>query len=426
MNYGCVVKRGMRLKGNGRLWENIFSMVTLRGMEYILSFLLVPYLLRTLGPANYGAIAFMQGIAAYYNLFIDFGFNLTAPRKLARSSAGETPYIFSTFMWAKVLLLVCVTFVFGIILWGADRAGIVSVDTYLFTAVYTAVIGNVLFPVWFFQGIQEMRYITIINLLGRLFCILGIFALVSSEDDYILAAFLQSCTPFIAGILSLVLISRRYHGMWRCPDFQKIKSAFKEAKQIFISNLAISLYTNTDIVVLGILTNDTVVGYYSGADKLLNCIKRGVSAVNDAVYPYISKMLTVDRDRAIRFLRKQMAVYVIGGITGGLILLFGAPVFIPWLLGPKYIPSILPLQIMSFVPLIVALSNIFGYETMLPFGMEKVYSRILILASFLNLVIIGPFVWVYQENGVSLAMFITETFVAVVQGLVLHKNKILL
>lgn len=121
-----------------------------------------------------------------------------------------------------------------------------------------------------------------------------------------------------------------------------------------------------------------------------------------------------------------MMVYVAGGIVGGMILLFGAPLFIPWLLGSKYVASILPLQIMSFVPFMVALSNIFGYETMLPFGMEKIYSRILVLASFVNLVIIGPFVWIYQESGVSMAMFITETFITIVQGYVLHKRRILL
>ena len=64
------------------LVENIFSMVTLRGLEYLLSFLLVPYLLRVLGPTNFGAVAFMQGVVVYFNLFIDYGFNLTAPRAL--------------------------------------------------------------------------------------------------------------------------------------------------------------------------------------------------------------------------------------------------------------------------------------------------------------------------------------------------------
>nr|WP_269459748.1 oligosaccharide flippase family protein [Dialister massiliensis] len=74
----CIVtflqRKIILVKANRVLVENIFSMLTLRGLEYILSFLLVPYMLRTLGPTNYGAIAFMQSVVAYFNLFIDFGF----------------------------------------------------------------------------------------------------------------------------------------------------------------------------------------------------------------------------------------------------------------------------------------------------------------------------------------------------------------
>lgn len=414
------------MKEIGRLWENIFSMVTLRGMEYILSFLLVPYLLRTLGPANYGAIAFMQGIAAYYNLFIDFGFNLTAPRKLARSPVEGIPHIFSIFMWSKVLLLVIVTVAFGILLWGADRIGIISLNPYLFAAIYTAVIGNVLFPVWFFQGIQEMRYITTINLLGRFFCILGIFTLVNTEADFILAAFLQSCTPVFAGICSLFLIHRKFPGILQLPRWSELKRVYGEGWQIFLSTLAINLYTASDVVVLGLLTNHTIVGYYSGADKLINCVKFGVGAINDAVYPYISRLMKESQIKAFSLLRKQLFIYTGFGIIGGFLILFGSPVVVPFLLGSTYIPSILPLQIMAFVPLAVAVSNVLGYETMLPLGMEKTYSRILFCASVLNLMIIVPFIYWKDASGVAAAMLVTEIFVTMMMGCVLWKKHILL
>lgn len=414
------------MKKHNSLIENIFSMLTLRGLEYILSFLLVPYLLRVLGPANFGAVAFMQGVIVYFNLFIDYGFNLTAPRALARASQNEISILFSTFMWAKLILLVIISVIFCFILWMADSLQLIEIDWHLFGAVYITVIGNVFFPVWFFQGIQQMRYITIINLIGRTFSILCIFVFVSSADDYILAAFFQSFTPFAAGILSLALIAHKFSGIFCRPNLGKIKQAFKEARQIFISNLAISLYTSTDIVLLGLLTNNTIVGYYSGADKLLNCIKRGISAINDAIYPYISQMFKRDYPKAISFLKKQLLVYAIGGTVGGIVILAGAPVVIPWLLGNQYIHSIRPLQIMAFVPLIVSFSNIFGYETMLPLGMEKIYSRILLLASTLNIAIIIPFIMLYQENGVSAAILITELFVTVIMGIVLRKKDILL
>lgn len=101
------------INANRVLVENISSMLTLRGLEYILSFLLVPYMLRTLGPANYGAIAFMQSVVAYFNLFIDFGFNLTAPRDLAQAEKSKIPEIFSTYLWAKIYLFYGQKFICG-------------------------------------------------------------------------------------------------------------------------------------------------------------------------------------------------------------------------------------------------------------------------------------------------------------------------
>ncbi len=99
---------------------------------------------------------------------------------------------------------------------------------------------------------------------------------------------------------------------------------------------------------------------------------------------------------------------------------------IPWLLGDQFIHSIRPFQIMAFVPLLVSFSNIFGYEIMLPLGMEKIYSRILLLASALHIAIIIPFILLYQENGVSVAILIMELFVTVIMREAFRKKNILL
>lgn len=97
---------------SGRLIENIFSMVTLRALEYILAFILVPYLLRVLGPSNFGAVVFMQGLMGYLVLVVNYGFNLTAPRALARADEEDISFVFSVYMWARILLWISVTGVF--------------------------------------------------------------------------------------------------------------------------------------------------------------------------------------------------------------------------------------------------------------------------------------------------------------------------
>lgn len=94
------------------LVTNISAMVSLRGLEYICSFLLVPYLLRVLGPERFGAVAFMQSIVGYIVLIVDYGFNLTAPRAIISKGKENIGILFSTFCICKCILLIGGTLAF--------------------------------------------------------------------------------------------------------------------------------------------------------------------------------------------------------------------------------------------------------------------------------------------------------------------------
>lgn len=414
------------MKQRRQLIENIFSMVTLRGMEYVLAFLLVPYLLRTLGPENYGAIAFMQGIISYFNLVINYGFNLTAPKDIALAEREELPRIFSEYFWGTFFLFLLCSVVFGIGYFILNILFGISLDIPLFLACYMTAVGGVVFPVWFFQGIQEMRYITILNLLGRLITMALLFYLIQSPKDYIKAAFLQSCTTVFAGLFSCYIIYKDWPRILRTPMIKDVWTVYKKGWPIFLSSVAVNLYTSSDVVILGALTNPVTVGYYSGSKKLINCIRRGVGAVSDAIYPYITQKLKDSPSMAYQFLRKQLLFYAMGGIFLGLIVILFSPAIVPWLLGDQYIPSIEPLQIMAFVPFMVAVSTVFGYETMLPLGLQQIYSRVLIAASLVNLALIVPAILWKGALGVAGCVMITETFITVVMGVFLRKKRILL
>lgn len=93
------------------LIENIFSLLTLRALEYVLAFILVPYLIRVLGPLHFGMIAFMQGIMEYSN-FVDFGYSLTAPKAIAQAEEQKIVILFSKYFYGKVCILIFVTIVF--------------------------------------------------------------------------------------------------------------------------------------------------------------------------------------------------------------------------------------------------------------------------------------------------------------------------
>ena len=85
------------------------SLFTLKGAEYIISFITLPYLLRVLGPEKFGAIAFAQTIITYGNLLVDYGFNLTAPRDIAKCDKVDIPKNFAAFYGAKFVLLITIS-----------------------------------------------------------------------------------------------------------------------------------------------------------------------------------------------------------------------------------------------------------------------------------------------------------------------------
>ena len=197
------------VKINKRLIENIISLFTIKGLEYILAFITFPYLVRVLQVENFGAVVFVQGIIQYFVLFTDYGFNLLGPKEIAQhDNVNERGKIFASIFCAKVILLCISTIVFILMLTGIQYVN--SIDITLYSVIYLMVVGNVIFPIWFFQGIQRMRYITIVNIIGRFLSVVCIFYFVKTPDDYILAGLFQAVVPLIAGICSWIILLKNY------------------------------------------------------------------------------------------------------------------------------------------------------------------------------------------------------------------------
>lgn len=408
---------------NKKLLENIISLFTIKGLEYILAFITFPYLVRVLQVENFGAVVFVQGIIQYFVLFTDYGFNLLGPKEIAqRDNKEERGKIFANIFGAKLILLGISTVLFIAIL--SVLQYMANVDIMLYIVIYLMVIGNVIFPIWFFQGIQQMRYITLVNIIGRFISVGCIFYFVKSPNDYILAGLLQAIVPLVAGICSWIILWKNYQEVFILPKIDGIRQVFIDAWEIFTSTIAINLYTASNIVFLGILTNNTVVGYFSGAQKIIQNINQLISPITQAIYPYVSKTASNSKNEALKFLRKIVLILGGGNFIGSILIFIFAEWIVDILLGAGYEQSVLLLRILAFLPFIISLSNIFGIQTMLVFGMKKQFNRVLMSAAILNTVIVLPMIYFYQAVGVSISMTITETFVTLTMYYILKKNNI--
>lgn len=407
-----------------KLYENIILLATIKGLEYLLSFITFPYLTRVLQVEMFGTIVFAQGLINYFTLFTDYGFNLLGPKEIAQNDeADKRSRVFAKIFFAKLLLLLIaiVVFITGIFCLNLYF----KVDVLLYTVVFLTVIGNVMFPVWFFQGIQQMLYITLVNVIARFCSIAGIFYFVKQPQDYILAALFQAIVPLVAGICSWVILVKNFSEVLCLPTFDEVRNTLKEGWGIFVSTVAINLYTASNVVFLGFLTNPVTVGYFSGAKKIIDNITQLISPISQAVYPHISKLVTQSPKDVKPFLKKVLLILGGGTFTGSVFIFIFADFIVKILLGSGYEESVILLRIMAFLPFVIAMSNVFGIQIMLPFGMQSTFSRILICAALLNTCMVLPLIYFWQNIGVSISIVATECFVTLMMYYTLRKNKIL-
>ncbi|MEK3992221.1 flippase [Robertmurraya sp. FSL R5-0851] len=392
-----------------RLVTNFLSLASVQGLNFILPLVTLPYLLQTVGPSKFGLISFAQAFIQYFILFTDYGFNLVATRdiSLARDNKQRLSTIFSTVMLIRTLLLM-VSFILLIIL--VLLVPKFQGDSMIYFITFGMVIGNVLFPIWFFQGIEQMKTISILNVISKGIFTVGIFIFVKDPSEYLLVPILNTLGSIAIGFIAIYIILTRYHIRFIRPSIPDIKNQLKEGWHIFVSNVVTSLYTTSNIFILGFFASNTIVGYYSSAEKVVKAVSSVISPLVQTIYPYLSKALQESRERALWILNKMFIIITFGmGLLSLIVGIFAEPLVIIGL-GEEYIETIPLLQILAPMPLVLGWANIFGILTMINFDYKKELSRIYIVASLFSVVLMILLIPPFREYGTAWIAILTETF----------------
>jgi len=406
-----------------RILENAISLYILQGLNYILPLITMPYLVRVLGPEKFGLISFSQAFIQYFVILTDYGFNLSATREISinRENKAKVSEIFSTVMIIKFFLLVVSFIIMSIIVFSFERF---RKDWIVYYLTFGIVIGQVLFPVWFFQGMERMKYITGLNAVSKIFFTVTIFIFVHKSSNYIYVPLINSLGFLIAGILSMWFIFKNFNIFPYLPKMSEIKYQLSEGWYVFVSTVAISLYTISNTFILGLFTNNIYVGYYAAGEKIIRAVQGLLTPVSQAIYPYISKLIVNSKEKGIDFLKKITLLIGVVSFILSLSLYFFSPIIVKFILGYQYEKSIYVLRILAFLPFLIALSNIFGIQTMLPLNYKKAFTTILVSASIINIILTSILSPIFKHIGVSISVFVSELFVTVTMFLFLQRKGI--
>lgn len=405
------------------IFKGALSLLLVQIANFALPLVTFPYLLRVLGPKQFGLLVFSQAIMAYCVLLTDYGFNLTGTKAIAehRSDKAMCSRIFWEILVTKSCLAVASFLVVTVLVLLIPQFSEMAVLIY---ACFPLVIGTVMFPQWLFQGMERLGFVSLSVILARLATIPLTFSLVHEQSDAWLAALINSSAPVVSGMIAVAIILR-YRLIGRMSvSLPGIMKSLRDGWHVFISSAAISLYTTTNTVVLGLIAGPIQVGYFAAADKIRAAAQSLISPLGNAVYPRVSALMAVDHASAFQLIRRLLLVQ--GGAT--FMISVGLFILAPWVvhiaMGSGYERSVDVLRIMAFLPFIIGLSNVFGIQTMLTLGMKRLFSRILIGSGILNLLMLIPLSWSMGSQGAGIAVLITETAVTVVMAVLLFKKKI--
>lgn len=287
-----IRKIKLLLNNNRRIISN-FSYLTILEMFVLLSPLIVfPYLVRILGRELYGWVITSQIIASYASILIDFGFKYVSARDIS-VNCNDIGKISTTI--SSVLIIRIILFLFSFL---AYLTIVLCIPEYkehllLFLFAFGITLNNVIFLDFYFQGIEQMKYITIVNIVIRVIFILLIFLVVKEPNDYIFVPLLMSVGYVIGGVYSLWVIFCRHGIKFHFVSYDVLKSTLAMSTPVFLTNAISTIKDKFNYILLGNLLSMGDVVIYDFGSKVSNLLTKPSSIIGTALFPKLSKNRSV-------------------------------------------------------------------------------------------------------------------------------------
>lgn len=407
---------------NSTIKRNFIALSVLQITNYIFPLITVPYISRIFGPDIYGLLNFATSILAYFWLLVNYGFDLSASREIAqnREDKNKINEIFNNVLFSKLLLYGVATIIFLFFLFSVDK--IYQYKT-LYLIMFFGGVFNIFFPTWFFQGIEKLTFTAVFTFIVRFIFTVLIFLLIKTKEDYLLYPIATISGQVIVSIISIILITKHFGIILTIPKLKYLLKTLKESWRIFTTTVVINLYTTTNFVLLGFLAGNYEVGIYTAAYKVVVIFMSITSApLSQALFPSVGYSFSFSYEEGIRKIYKALKYILPLTLMPSIILFIFPSIFIHLLFGAKFMDAVNTLRILSFIPLIVGLSNIFGIQGLLNLKKDHYVYKITAIGAIIGISLNFLSVPYFKHNGTALSWLITEIIITLLMFLAFVKN----
>ena len=343
-------------------WLSVFEI-----MRMAMPFIALPYLFGTVGSENYGTVVFVQSIIACFALLINFGLDTSAVREVAifRNDKKQLDKIVSSVIIIKTLFA-CLSFILlnGVLLL-IPKMGALSPVFYF---AFIACISDILLPIWYFQGKEEMKKLTIVRLFSITIYTASIFIFIRKADDYPYIALLQSVSLLLSATVACYFVFVKDKTRLYIPPVTFMKQMFKASSPFFMSRVSLAANAYMAKIMSYFFLSETAVAAFDVAQKIINGGIMPVQMFNQALYPHMSK----SQDHSM--LRRSFGITAVLTSCVSLGIFFISDFVVRLLSGSQTPEAVGILRIMCLYLFFAGFSVFMGTSSLVAFGYQRPFN----------------------------------------------------
>lgn len=386
---------------NNGIW-----MYLLQFFNTVIPLITLPYVTRILGTSKYGVFSTSFNLVGYLQVVVEYGFAMSATREIAlEHSQSKINKLFSTILYCRaILFILCILFsIIYLFFWHPSTIQIISYWLLSITLIATMMQEN-----WLFQGLQDMKYISLTNIIARVITTVLIFLCVKQVNDLLIYCCLYAIAPVISNLLGLCIAKVKYDIKFVKVNINDIITEFKCGWYIFTTQFTSKVFGAIGVTFLAFWDTPSTVGIFSAIQKIPNALVLMWAPISTVLYPEVSKKMKksfINGEKFVLHIRRYLLMIFLIPVI--IFSVFSYPI-IKIAFGTNYAVNsswLIPLLMWLFVSID---NNFWGIQILLGSGHDKEYSTCFFISVVATVAFNFIFIRLWDGTGAAWAPFASE------------------
>lgn len=394
-----------------------------QGFNVIAPFIVIPFIILKCGEENFGKSAIGLSVAFFIVVFIDFGCDILGVKDISinRDNIDKRNHIISRVIYIKCFFTILLSIVFFIVI---NQIEFFHKDKELFYFSFPVFMAQIVNPLWIFQGLEKFNLFSYFSILSKSIYILLIFYLLDQKSDYIYINFAFGISIFIAGIVFFFLLNKRHQFIFVPIKFSELYGYMYANRTYVFSQIFIWMQLYSPILLINYFGTTIQVGQFRIVDQIISIFKTYILLSFNFIYPKICFEFDEKHNKGLRswklfnisnFVFLTTLIFVLFVFSNEIIDYYN-------ILNKDYVTGLLKTALIYPILFFIVYAL---KQLLLALHYEKIFSRIIIVMSILNLVIISIVYKKYSLFGVFYSFIFVEFLTLLILIALILKHRIL-